>query len=123
MKPKKRPTGLSRDDVKKELKKVFDDELDDVKENVVEEVENLLPETPRLKSVSFSELPVEVKDGDTLPVDETDVVDETGDIEGEESTTKETQTDVEMGISDENTDTPVNEETDFLEGIKDEGEK
>ena len=64
VKPKKRPTGLSRDDVKNELKKVFDDELEDVKENVVEEVENLLPETPRLKSVSFSELPVEVKEGE-----------------------------------------------------------
>jgi hypothetical protein len=45
------------------------------------------------------------------------------DLADEGSTTKETQTDVEMGISDENTDTPVNEETDFLEGIKDEGEK
>lgn len=123
VKPKKRPTGLFRDDVKKELKKVFDDELDDVKENVVEEVENLLPETPRLKSVSFSELPVEVKDGDEVTIDKKDVEDETGDIEDEESTTKETQTDVEMGISDENTDTPVNEEIDFLEGIKDEDEK
>ena len=123
MKPKKIPTALSRDDVKKELKKVFDDELDDVKENVVEEVENLLPETPRLKSVSFSELPVEVKDGDEVTIDKKDVEDETGDIEDEESTTKETQTDVEMGISDENTDTPVNEEINFLEGIKDEDEK
>ena len=123
VKPKKRPTGLFREDVKKELKKVFDDELDDVKENVVEEVENLLPETPRLKSVSFSELPVEVKDGDEVMIDKKDVEDETGDIDDEESTTKETQTDVEMGISDENTDTPVNEEIDFLEGIKDEDEK
>ena len=123
VKPKKRPTGLFREDVKKELKKVFDDELDDVKENVVEEVETLLPETPRLKSVSFLELPVEVKDGDEVMIDKKDVEDETGDIEDEESTTKETQTDVEMGISDENTDTPVNEEIDFLEGIKDEDEK
>ena len=53
VKPKKRPTGLSRDDVKKELKKVFEDELDDVKENIVEEVETLLPETPRLKMYLF----------------------------------------------------------------------
>ena len=118
VKPKKRPTGLSRDDVKNELKKVFDDELDDVKENVVEEVENLLPETPRLKSVSFSELPVEVKEDDVVDsVDEKELVDKTEDVE-DESTTKETQTDVEMGISDENTDTPVNEEQDFLDGIK-----
>lgn len=122
VKPKKRPTGLSRDDVKKELKKVFEDELDDVKENVVDEVENLLPETPRLKSVSFSELPVEVKEGDVKEdvdeVDGTEVV-ETEDVE-DESTTKETQTDVEMGLQEE---TPENEEDVFLEGIKDEDEK
>ena len=108
--------------MKKELKKVFEDELDDVKENVVDEVENLLPETPRLKSVSFSELPVEVKEGDVKEdvdvVDETGVV-ETGVVEGE-STTKETQTDVEMGLQEE---TPENEEDVFLEGIKDEDEK
>ena len=112
VKPKKRPTGLSRDDVKKELKKVFEDELDDVKENVVEEVESLLPETPRLKSVSFSELPVQV---------EGDVGDVKGDVKGdvvdEETTTKETQTDVEMGIQEES---PENEESVFLEGIEDE---
>ena len=122
VKPKKRPTGLSREDVKKELKKVFEDELDDVKENVVEEVETLLPETPRLKSVSFSELPVEVKEGDVKEdvdeVDETEVV-ETEVVE-DESTTKETQTDVEMGLQEE---TPENEEDVFLEGIKDEDEK
>ena len=122
VKPKKRPTGLSREDVKKELKKVFEDELDDVKENVVDEVENLLPETPRLKSVSFSELPVEVKEGDVKEdvdeVDGTEVV-ETEDVE-DESTTKETQTDVEMGLQEE---TPENEEDVFLEGIKDEDEK
>lgn len=128
VKPKKRPTGLSRDDVKKELKKVFEDDLDDVKENVVEEVETLLPETPRLKSVSFSELPVEFKEDDIKEDAKEDIVDVEDDIkenvgddvEDEESTTKETQTDVEMGLQEE---TAENEEDVFLEGIKDEGEK
>ena len=121
VKPKKRPTGLSRDDVKKELKKVFEDELDDVEENVVEEVETLLPETPRLKSVSFSEPPVEFKEDDVKEDTKEDIVDVDDDIkEDEESTTKETQTDVEMGLQEE---TAENEEDVFLEGIKDEDEK
>ena len=131
VKPKKRPTGLSREDVKNELKKVFDDGLDDVKENLVEEVETLLPETPRLKSVSFSELPVEFKEEDVKEdvkenvEDVEDVEDDVKedvveDVVDEESTTKETQTDVEMGLQEE---IPENEEDVFLEGIKDEGEK
>ena len=91
-------------------------------ENLVEEVETLLPETPRLKSVSFSELPVQVKEDDVGDNVGDNVVDDVKedvkeDVVDEETTTKETQTDVEMGIQEES---PENEESVFLEGIEDE---
>ena len=127
VKPKKRPTGLSKDDVKNELKKVFEDELEDVKENVVDEVENLLPETPRLKSVSFSELPVQVKQDDVGEIIESTEPENTT---VDESNNKKTQTDVEMGLSEDgegddsgSDKAEKSEDTAFLEGIMDEDEK
>ncbi len=108
----KKPVGLSKKDVQKELKSVLDEGLDDIKDNVIQEVEQLIPQTP--KTVSFLE---------------------NNEIKEIDDNNKETQTDVEMGISEteesesvsldlelkEKTE-PLEEEV-FLEGIVDEEEK
>ena len=116
--------------MKNELKKVFEDELEDVKENVVDEVENLLPETPRLKGVSFSEIPV-VKE-DIVEVGEIIESTEPGNTSVDDSNNKKTQTDVEMGLpedgegdkeGDDSDKAEKSEDTAFLEGIMDEDEK
>ena len=138
VKPKKRAPGLSKQEVQKELKNVLEESLsegkDSVVDTVIEEVGELIPKTPRMvKTVSFSDMVLvgeEEGSEDKPPGDE------------EDDNHKNTQTDVEMGITTE--DTPSKDESseaepsnvepsevdpsdiepdvsvDFLEGIMDE---
>ena len=127
VKPKKPIPGVSKKDVQKELKTILDDGLEDVKDNVIDEVTELLPETPRnVRMVSFSEQAEEIKETITE-------LDDSGD------NNKNTQTDVEMGLQDGDeplvdeplVDEPlvdgpsvdVDEGADFLDGIESDGEK
>ena len=136
VKPKKRAPGLSKTQVQKELKDVLSENLseekDSIVDTVVEEVGELIPKTPRMvKTVSFSDMIlVGEEEGDTK---------ESADEPPEDDNHKNTQTDVEMGVTPE--DTPSKDESteaevessviepsdiepdvaaDFLEGIMDE---
>ena len=122
VKPKKPIPGVTKKAVQKELKTILDDGLEDVKDNLIDEVTELLPETPRtVRMVSFSEQAEEIKETITE-------LDDSGD------NNKNTQTDVEMGLQDgdeplvdgPNVDDPnvdVDEGADFLDGIESDGEK
>ena len=105
VKPKKRSPGLSKQEVQKELKDVLEESLsegkDPVVDSVIEEVGELIPKTPRMvKTVSFSDMVLvgeEEGSEDKPPGDE------------EDDNHKNTQTDVEMGITTE--DTPSKDES------------
>lgn len=121
VKPKK-PIGLSKKDVQKELKSVIDDSLEDIiedsKDSIIEEVTELLPKTPRTIDIDIP--------------DEKDEKDDTiKDDKSEDDTNKQTQTDVEMGVKEVDTidlsvkkeptePSPEEDDTDFLQGIVDE---
>ena len=124
----KKPT-LSKKSVQSELKSILDENLDDVKETVVEEVENLLPETPRMvKLVSFSEdVEENIIDSDNTDSKQTSEQDDEHD-----GNDKKTQTDIEMGVDESEPEPEPAEETNdntdpegdlFLDGIVDDVEK
>jgi hypothetical protein len=124
VKPKK-PIGLSKKDVQKELKSVIDDSLEDIiedsKDSIIEEVTELLPKTPRTIDI---DIPDDKDDKDDTGESITD--DKSGD-----DTNKQTQTDVEMGVKQEDIidlsskkestePSQEDDDKDFLQGIVDE---
>ena len=124
VKPKK-PIGLSKKDVQKELKSVIDDSLEDIiedsKDSIIEEVTELLPKTPRTIDI---DIPDDKDDKDETGESITD--DKSGD-----DTNKQTQTDVEMGVKQEDIidlsskkestePSQEDDDKDFLQGIVDE---
>ncbi len=146
VKPKKKPTALSKRAVQKELKSVLEDNLqqtsEDVLDTVVDEVGELLPKTPRMVSVvSFKdEIEVECKDTPDNAEDGDEGVEDGEGDEGvnddnDDSNSKKTQTDVEMGLNGTDNETnnvsdpPLvpsdsdeldSESKDFLDSIMDE---
>ena len=129
VKSKVKKPALSKKSVQSELKSILDENLDDVKETVVEEVENLLPETPRMvKLVSFSE-DVEENIIDSENTDSKQTSEQDVDQDGND---KNTQTDIEMGVDESEPEPEPAEETNdntdpegdlFLDGIVDDVEK
>ena len=98
VKTKKRDIADKKKDVRAELKSVLDDSIKEpIVDNVIEEVTELIPKTPKLvKMVSFSPDDEIVQAVEDTSEKSGDIADETDDSGND----KNTQTDVEMGMKD-----------------------